>query len=251
MATHSNILAWRVPMDRRAWRATVHGVAKVTGRLAQHSTLCYRSILCAFDSALCSPEDPRGKLGSLQLLIELNQWAAFGEWARRGWVVYCFILSPPWPWRRSRSPRLQPWWTALLDSCSSLISRPLRPGGGQGFLLLLVLGAPSSFWRCPKPYSTLHSPFIRLFSLQIYLCACPFLLETHARTRCSWPFWKNSGPQDDREMGSIWREGQMRAWDRRGSDARVGRKAVEKTPSFALLSAYLFWLCYGDNMCVH
>ena len=28
MATHSNILAWRIPMDKRAWWAIVHGVAK-------------------------------------------------------------------------------------------------------------------------------------------------------------------------------------------------------------------------------
>ena len=28
MATHSSILAWRIPMDRGAWRATVHGVTK-------------------------------------------------------------------------------------------------------------------------------------------------------------------------------------------------------------------------------
>ena len=28
MATHSSILAWRIPVDRRIWRATVHGVAK-------------------------------------------------------------------------------------------------------------------------------------------------------------------------------------------------------------------------------
>ena len=28
MATHSNILAWRIPMDRGAWQATVHGAAK-------------------------------------------------------------------------------------------------------------------------------------------------------------------------------------------------------------------------------
>ena len=28
MATHSSILAWRIPMDREAWRATIHGVAK-------------------------------------------------------------------------------------------------------------------------------------------------------------------------------------------------------------------------------
>ena len=28
MATHSSSLAWRIPMDRGAWRATVYGVAK-------------------------------------------------------------------------------------------------------------------------------------------------------------------------------------------------------------------------------
>ena len=28
MATHSSILAWRVPTDRGAWRATVHTVPK-------------------------------------------------------------------------------------------------------------------------------------------------------------------------------------------------------------------------------
>ena len=27
-ATHSSILAWRIPMDREAWWATVRGVAK-------------------------------------------------------------------------------------------------------------------------------------------------------------------------------------------------------------------------------
>ena len=28
LANHSNIPAWRIPMDRKAWWATVHGVAK-------------------------------------------------------------------------------------------------------------------------------------------------------------------------------------------------------------------------------
>ena len=28
MATHSSILAWRIPMDREAWWATVPGVTK-------------------------------------------------------------------------------------------------------------------------------------------------------------------------------------------------------------------------------
>ena len=28
MTTHSSILAWRTPLDREAWQATVHGVAE-------------------------------------------------------------------------------------------------------------------------------------------------------------------------------------------------------------------------------
>ena len=28
MATHFSILAWRIPVDRGAWQAAVHGVAK-------------------------------------------------------------------------------------------------------------------------------------------------------------------------------------------------------------------------------
>ena len=28
MAIHSSILAWRIPMDRGPWRATVHGIAE-------------------------------------------------------------------------------------------------------------------------------------------------------------------------------------------------------------------------------
>ena len=34
MATHSSILAWRVPKDRGAWRAAIYGVAKSRTRLS-------------------------------------------------------------------------------------------------------------------------------------------------------------------------------------------------------------------------
>ena len=33
MTTHSSILAWRTPMDRRVWQVTVHGVKKLETRL--------------------------------------------------------------------------------------------------------------------------------------------------------------------------------------------------------------------------
>ena len=37
MEIYSSILAWKNPMDRRAWQATLHGVAKSRIRLKQLS----------------------------------------------------------------------------------------------------------------------------------------------------------------------------------------------------------------------
>ena len=38
MATHSTILAWRIPMDRGAWRATIHRVTKSQTQLVTKHT---------------------------------------------------------------------------------------------------------------------------------------------------------------------------------------------------------------------
>ena len=38
---HSSILAWRIPMDRGIWWATVHGVAKMLDMTERLSTLLY------------------------------------------------------------------------------------------------------------------------------------------------------------------------------------------------------------------
>ena len=38
MATHSSIIAWRIPLDRRDWQATVHRVAKSWTRLKRLSS---------------------------------------------------------------------------------------------------------------------------------------------------------------------------------------------------------------------
>ena len=50
MVTHSRVLVWRIPMDRRTWRATVHGVTKSQTRLRDfhsftHSFISYLSYL--------------------------------------------------------------------------------------------------------------------------------------------------------------------------------------------------------------
>ena len=45
-ANHSSILAWRIPMDRGAWQATVHGVTKSHTHLSkhrQHQNLCIQN----------------------------------------------------------------------------------------------------------------------------------------------------------------------------------------------------------------
>ena len=46
MANHSSILAWRIPMDRGAWWATVHGVTE-SDRTERLSTAQHRDFLAA------------------------------------------------------------------------------------------------------------------------------------------------------------------------------------------------------------
>ena len=46
MATHSSILAWRILMDRGAWQASVHGVAKSRTPLSDfHFHLALKQLL--------------------------------------------------------------------------------------------------------------------------------------------------------------------------------------------------------------
>ena len=45
MATHSSVLAWRIPMDREAREATVHGVAKSRTKLSDSAQRSYLVLL--------------------------------------------------------------------------------------------------------------------------------------------------------------------------------------------------------------
>ena len=60
MATHCSIFAWRIPMDRGAWRAAVQGVAKSQTRLKRLSmhtrgwdTALVASFLPQMQSLIC------------------------------------------------------------------------------------------------------------------------------------------------------------------------------------------------------
>ena len=71
MVTHSSVFAWRIPMEREAWRATVHEVAKSQKQLshqAQHSTLLIEDSLLSFsDKYLFS--DSKITLNNLALTL--------------------------------------------------------------------------------------------------------------------------------------------------------------------------------------
>ena len=45
MATHSSILAWRIPTDRGAWQAAVHGVEKNRTQLKRLSMWAHTQVL--------------------------------------------------------------------------------------------------------------------------------------------------------------------------------------------------------------
>ena len=58
MATHSSILAWRIPVDRGFWWTAVHGVTKSQTRLrdsAQHITSA-----AAAANTMCAARDDAG-----------------------------------------------------------------------------------------------------------------------------------------------------------------------------------------------
>ena len=56
MATHSSILAWRIPMNRRTWRATV-GLAHWAGLIDRTEPVSLSELLADFDWKRVKRED--------------------------------------------------------------------------------------------------------------------------------------------------------------------------------------------------
>ena len=87
IATHSSVLAWKKSMDRGAWRATVHGVAKSQTQLGAHTHVAF-PVSCT-DVSWTTKK------------IERQRTDAFKLWCWRR------LSRAPWTARRSSQPVLK------------------------------------------------------------------------------------------------------------------------------------------------
>ena len=77
VAPHSSILAWRIPMDRGAWRATVHGVAKSRmwlKWLSKHARLLFTSHVYTEELEACLVINPKMKGLTVMNMEEREIW---------------------------------------------------------------------------------------------------------------------------------------------------------------------------------
>ena len=112
MATHSSIFAWRIPMDRGAWRATVHGVTRVGRDLATKSP---PNIFSSAPSAIpqvrnhwsLSPDcDLRRVSWGIGMATFQNLWSSMENHTQKG------MCPPPQAWspKPSQDEYLIPPW---------------------------------------------------------------------------------------------------------------------------------------------
>ena len=72
MATNSSILAWRIPMDREAWQATLHGVAKKSDATEWLRTILSKTIRSQRGGAAHRGENYRWRPLVICLSIQLH-----------------------------------------------------------------------------------------------------------------------------------------------------------------------------------
>ena len=119
MVTHSSILAWRIPMDRGAWQATVHEVTKSDTtewlNTVQHNTCwSWRSNTLA---TWCE------ELTHWKRLWHWDRLEAGGEGDDGGWDS-CMGSPTQWTWLWVNSGSW--WWTGRPDMLQSMGSQRVR-----------------------------------------------------------------------------------------------------------------------------
>ena len=115
MATHSSILAWRIPRNRGAWRATANGVTKP--RMGQLSTvlLRYHSHLLGKTKTKQPGKKPYKINNEVWEVIKPSRWM-FWRSVRESFSMvdrFCFLCR--------HSSAL--WWTVVVCHCRP-ICRP-------------------------------------------------------------------------------------------------------------------------------
>ena len=80
MATHCSILAWRIPMDRGAWQATVQGVTE--SDMTEHLSTAQHKFVIAFL--------PRSK--HLNSMVAVSVCSNFGVHENK--ICHCFHFPP-------------------------------------------------------------------------------------------------------------------------------------------------------------
>ena len=131
MAIHSSVLAWRIPMDKGAWQATVHGVTK-SQAWQSLSTRTHRvgwninHLLCPFTLFLPT------RLNALYAVLYscLLSWETEAQrWVGSAWGVSHLLghtkrglslFSPgPLRWKPGKGTTAPPWGQCKICACSS------------------------------------------------------------------------------------------------------------------------------------
>ena len=117
MATHSSITAWRIPMDRGAWQATLYGVPKSWTRLsnsAQHLSASIILFKARLEKTLESPWTAR--ISNQSILKEISP-----EYSLEGLMVKLKLGKTEG--RRRRGRQRMRWLDGITDSMGMSLSK--------------------------------------------------------------------------------------------------------------------------------
>ena len=196
-ATHSSILAWKIPKDRGTWWAAVHGVSKSWTRLS--TKLCgiflffsanvFNSIWYQKPLLIVLPKvskkvsflllrmhQSKFRRWSLCFSLKLNKWGSSKAKESRNFRSLCLVTVmknwDPWDPEVTRAPAVKGWWAPPNSAQRSVVVRAGSADLGQRHTLLwsVVLGhftavlcALNRFPWALFPTLTLSSPFSLVF----------------------------------------------------------------------------------------